>query len=74
MYLANVLEHRDRLLKVSDVEDGQDELDVGVVTNAVGHLLVTCLAVGRLVAHSLLRARSKDGGEKSGEEGSKESG
>lgn len=72
MYLADVLEHRDRLLEVSDVEDGQDELDVGVVTDAIGHLLVTCLAVGRLVAHSLLEARAKDGGEESGEEGSKE--
>lgn len=29
--LADVLEHRNRLLEVADVEDGEDELDVGVV-------------------------------------------
>ena len=35
-HLANALKNSQTMAKVTDVEDGKDELDVGVVSNAVG--------------------------------------
>jgi hypothetical protein len=49
-HLADALEDVQTVAKVSNVEDGEDELDVGVVTDTIGERKAASLASSTLVA------------------------
>ena len=52
-YLANGLQNVDACAEVADVEDGQLEVDVAVVTNARGQVLAARVALLVLLAGTL---------------------
>jgi hypothetical protein len=58
-YLAYALKNGDRVLEISDMKDGDDELDIGVVTDTVDRVEPTCLTEGILLRRTLQAHRSR---------------
>lgn len=54
-YLANVLQHSQDVFEIPDMEDWEDELDVGVMTDASRSFLATRLATIRAIGDSLFK-------------------
>jgi hypothetical protein len=57
-YLAYALKNADCVLEIPDMKDGDDELDIGVVTDAVDRIEPTGLTKGILLRRTLKVHRS----------------
>lgn len=52
-HLAYCLEHCNRMLEVSDMENGDNEFDIGIMSDAVDRIRPASLAEGVFIRHSL---------------------